>query len=198
MEDQLQGWRLRHRRRRRALGRALDGDLCAALACPARGGRPGYWCRRGHRGCVTAGGRAGSRCGVTAVRGSGPRRCAVALEAAGRAAPPSTVRLPATSAAYGAALSRSFKACPRAARATARVRPAPHGPARRRPALEAVRRESCHRSERALLVLLRVMRDTCPPTDPRQSKARVAEDPGVRPDPPERSRSPIARPARSE
>src|SRR5215469_10423926 len=35
VEDECQGWRLRHRRRRRALGRALDGDLCAATGCPA-------------------------------------------------------------------------------------------------------------------------------------------------------------------
>src|SRR6266704_3139164 len=27
-------------RERRTLGRALDGDLCAATGCPARGGRP--------------------------------------------------------------------------------------------------------------------------------------------------------------
>ncbi len=55
MEDQCQGWRLRHRRRRRALGRALDGDLCAATECPARGGRPGQLRWRGHRGRVGAG-----------------------------------------------------------------------------------------------------------------------------------------------
>jgi hypothetical protein len=30
---------------RRALGRALDGDLCSARECPARGGRPGYFSR---------------------------------------------------------------------------------------------------------------------------------------------------------
>jgi hypothetical protein len=46
----------------------LDCDLCAAAQCPARGGRPGHWCSYGHRGCVTAGGRAGDGCWVTAVR----------------------------------------------------------------------------------------------------------------------------------
>ena len=55
VEDQCQGWRLRHRRRRRALGRALDGDLCAATECPARGGRPVRSCRRGYRRRVGAG-----------------------------------------------------------------------------------------------------------------------------------------------
>ena len=71
--------------------------------------------------------------------GSGPRRCAVALEAAGQAAPPATARLPATPTAYGAALSRSSNASSRVLAApTARVRSGPDGPARRRRALEDV------------------------------------------------------------
>ena len=42
-------------RQRRALGRALDDDLCAATGCPARGGRPGQsTTAAGHRGSVTA------------------------------------------------------------------------------------------------------------------------------------------------
>jgi hypothetical protein len=55
VEDQRLGWRLRHRRRRRALGRALEGDLCAAIECPAREDSPAAPGGRGHRGCVTAG-----------------------------------------------------------------------------------------------------------------------------------------------
>ena len=37
-------------RQRRALGRALDGDLCAARGCPARRTAPVRLRRRGHRG----------------------------------------------------------------------------------------------------------------------------------------------------
>jgi hypothetical protein len=39
-EDQCLGWRLRHPEDAPE-ARALDGDLCAATECPARGGRPG-------------------------------------------------------------------------------------------------------------------------------------------------------------
>jgi hypothetical protein len=47
---------------------APDGFPGWATGCPARGRRPGHWCRRGHQGRVTAGGRAGGGCGVTTVR----------------------------------------------------------------------------------------------------------------------------------
>ena len=53
-------------------------------------------------GCVTAGGRAGGGSRGNGGAGSGPRRCAVALEAAGQAAPPAMARLPAPPAAYDA------------------------------------------------------------------------------------------------
>ena len=64
VEDQCQGWRLRYRRRRRALVRALDGELCAAAGCPAREDRPASSCRRGHRGRVTAGDPPPDGCGA--------------------------------------------------------------------------------------------------------------------------------------
>ena len=70
--------------RRDALGRALDGDLCAARECPARGGRPGRFSCSRSSGCVAAG-AACLRCGradlVAAPRPEGSRP-------AGRGRPP--------------------------------------------------------------------------------------------------------------
>ncbi len=65
----------------------LDGDLCAATGCPARGGRS----RPGHAGAVNRGRYGGGRLAAGAgmpTGGSGPGRCASALEARGRAAAP--------------------------------------------------------------------------------------------------------------
>jgi hypothetical protein len=105
--------------------------------------------------------------------GSSPRRCAAALEAAGQAAAPQR-RDSRHPAANDAALS-TVHVIPRVIYAPLlRVRPGPDGLARRRRALEALRRESCHSSGSQLTVLRRVMRDTRLPTDPRQSKARTA------------------------
>jgi hypothetical protein len=66
-------------------------------ATGARGARRLVWPVRGAHDLrrVTAG------CGLRRVRdvaaaGSGPRRCAIALEAAGQAAPPPAVRVPVT------------------------------------------------------------------------------------------------------
>jgi len=76
VEDQCQGWRLRHRRRRRALGRAPDGDLCAATGCPAREDCPAALAERGHRGDVTSGTASGPVRGQTALRQRpAPVRC---------------------------------------------------------------------------------------------------------------------------
>jgi hypothetical protein len=68
--------------------------------------------------------------------GSGPRRCADALEAAGQAAPPIYGETPVTPAAYSAALSRPFNASPCAARAHCTSPARPDRLARRRRALE--------------------------------------------------------------
>jgi hypothetical protein len=103
VEDQCQGWRLRHRRRRRARGAPLM--VISARRQDARREEDGLATGAG----ASAGVRYGGWLGWRLVRGnggagSGPRRCAVALEAAGQAAPPVTARLPATSAAYSAVL----------------------------------------------------------------------------------------------
>jgi len=64
----------------------LDCDLCTAAQCPARGGRPSHWCRCGHRRVRYGGWPGWRRVRGNGGAGSGPRRCAAALEAAGRAA----------------------------------------------------------------------------------------------------------------
>ena len=84
----------RHNARREEDGLAADAGASPGVRY---GGWPGWRRVRGNGGA-----------------GSGPRRCAVALEAAGQAAPPLMARLPATPAAYGVALSRPFNASLRA------------------------------------------------------------------------------------
>src|SRR5215468_5575763 len=116
----------------------IGAGFCAAVRCPARGGRPGLWCRCGRRGCVTAGGWAGGGCGVTAVRAAA--RAGALSRWRQRAKLSRQLRRdsPATPAVYGAALpDRSTHPLVLPALA-ARVRPGPDSPARRRRALEAV------------------------------------------------------------
>jgi len=98
-------------------------------AWPARGA---HGPRRVTAGCVLRPVR-----GIGAA-GSGPRRCAAALEAAGQAAPPPAARVPITPGRYGAALSRSFTLSVLGSRILRESRPGPVGLARRRCALEAV------------------------------------------------------------
>ncbi len=73
--------------RRHNARREEDGPATGAGAATGvrNGGWPGWRQVRGNGGA-----------------GTGPRRCAVALEAAGQAAPPATARLPAAPASYGA------------------------------------------------------------------------------------------------
>jgi len=74
------------RRDAEAAGRsALDWELSRRQDALAREDRPVSCCRRGHPGCVTAG-TARGRVRGWPRGGSGPRRCAAALEAAGQAA----------------------------------------------------------------------------------------------------------------
>ena len=58
-QDHSQGWRGALSRQRQPATRAQRAALTVisapAAGCPARGGRPGGSCRRGHPGCVTAG-----------------------------------------------------------------------------------------------------------------------------------------------
>jgi hypothetical protein len=116
----------------------LDCDLCAALGCPARGGRPVHWCRRGDRRVRYGGWPGWWRVRGNGGAGSGPRRCAIALEAAGQAAPPATARLPRSGRLRRGTLpivQHTSRVLPVH---TARVWPGPVGPARRRRALEGV------------------------------------------------------------
>ena len=75
-EDHSQGWRSRHPKDA-PLVRALDGDLCSARECPARGGRPGQFSRarspwvRCCGNCLAAG--AGVLTWVAAPRPEGSR-----------------------------------------------------------------------------------------------------------------------------
>jgi hypothetical protein len=64
--------------------RALDGDLCTATECPARGGRPGHPCWRGSPGRVGAG------TGCLRVRGlpTGGSAAPGGLPPVGRGRPP--------------------------------------------------------------------------------------------------------------
>ena len=136
MEDQCLGWRLRHRVRR-ALGRALDGDLCAARGCPARGGRSCRFSRSRRISRALLRGLPACGCGpadlVAAPRPEGSRP-------AGRGRPPApqSARCPSPrpqlQALFSRQLAQSFDALayPRP------NRPGPDGLARRRRALEAV------------------------------------------------------------
>jgi len=72
--------------------------------------------------------------------GSGPRRCAIALEAAGQAAPPPAARVPITPGRHGAALPGPVTLSVHVPRIFRKHRPGPVGLARRRCALEAVRK----------------------------------------------------------
>ncbi len=105
--------------------------------------RLGQLVRRGQPWCVTAGVRCGRARGNGAA-GSGPRRCALALEAAAQAAPPSAARLPAARAATAWHSQLVHRVSMHVSRIAPRARPGPSGPARRRCALEAV--ESCNSS----------------------------------------------------
>jgi hypothetical protein len=88
-------------------------------------------------------------CGLRPVRGigavgSGPRRCAIAQEEAGQAAPPPAARVPNIPCRYRhgtAPLVHAFRARPAHLRES---RPGPVGLARRRCALEKHRRGSCN------------------------------------------------------
>jgi hypothetical protein len=120
----------------------LDGDLCAGGTSPL-GGWPSHWRRCGHPGYVTAGHRSWRRVRGNGGAGSGLRRCAAALGAAGQAA--CYGETPRRSDASSVVLPGSFHAF-RAllAALTTRVRPRPDGPTRRRCALEG-EEKNCRR-----------------------------------------------------
>ena len=84
--------------------------------CPARGGRPGHWCRRGHPEARNGGWPGRWRVRGNGGAGSGPRRCVPTLRQ--RAKLPATYgETPATPATYGAAYARSFNTSLRLGRA---------------------------------------------------------------------------------
>ena len=108
---------------------------------------PGWWRVRGNGGV-----------------GSGPRRCAVALEAAGQAAPPATARLPRYPGRLWRGTSAIVRRIPRAACLLCTSLAGPVGLARRRRALEAVEKVVTGRHGIGV---------QCPPsTDVRHSSAR--------------------------
>ena len=135
VEDQSQGWRLRHRRRRRALGRALECDLYAARECPARGGRPGR---------STRSRSSGGRCGGTACLWlrradlvAAPRPDSFRPGGRGRPPAPESASCPRSRLVLVWS-SRRVAQYPDVLTFPRRSRPGPGGPARRRRAFKAV------------------------------------------------------------
>ena len=104
---------------------------------------PGRLDRREHARCVTAG-WALRRVRGNGAAGSGPRRCAIAQEEAGQAAPPPAARVPNTPCRPAASIPSSFTLSVHVPRILREPQPGPVGLARRRCALENDREESPH------------------------------------------------------
>jgi hypothetical protein len=121
------------------------------LAHLARDDRPGPLAERVTHGALRRGAGCGRVRGVGAA-GSGPRRCAIAQEEVGQAAPPPAARVPTNRLAATAQHSpRAFTLCVLVPRIIRESRPGPAGLARRRCALETV--EKVVTSQRAACCL---------------------------------------------